>query len=396
MKIFNDQIIQSCRQAGFTSIQIVLLTVAGIIVLSGVLGGVFYFSKPSSEIISGKCGDGICDPGEEIRHNFCLADCENKTEEIKKDIPYYFIAIHNEPFHGTENQELLIGESYDVLKKMIEKADQYNIKLTLMFSVPWAEYVSQSNERIKDLESWKKSGHEIAAHHHGLGHGNWDGYTDSSQKEAILKRQKMAKNPEPYLGNLNEYVNKLKTINSDIKSGCVNDEDDKKELPDQIIYDTCSGFANYGEVGTREGDNVAGTKGVNEYISVGVWNGITRKWLTHFQANSKEREPKAENVFGAMKADVYGVVFHSIDKEKQYYDMYLEFLHSQDSRGEKSKTVGQIIEQKLLPEKTLSSDLINKEYGPVLNNINNKCGDGVCDALEKANSNLCPGDCYGY
>lgn len=27
--------------------------------------------------------------------------------------------------------------------------------------------------------------------------------------------------------------------------------------------------------------------------------------------------------------------------------------------------------------------------------LNNKCGDGICDALEKANPNLCPKDCQG-
>ena len=51
-------------------------------------------------------------------------------------IPYYFIAIHNEPYHVSGGEKKL-AEEYNTLKRMVAKADQYNIKLTLMFTVQW-------------------------------------------------------------------------------------------------------------------------------------------------------------------------------------------------------------------------------------------------------------------
>lgn len=342
------------NKSGFTLIQVIFSILAGVVLFGGIVLGVPYLSKQKNT-----------DP---------------------KEIPYYFIAIHNEPYHGERNQALSLESSYETLKKMIEKADQYDMKLTLMFTAQWVDYIAASEERMQDLEFWKKSGHEIGAHHHGLGHGNWDGYTDHIREETAQKRKMKVKNIEPYLGDLDDYSEKIKILNPDIKSGCMNDEDDKRELPDQMVYDTCSGFANYGETGVREGDNVGGTKGINEFISVGAWNGITRKWLTHFQANNEERELKAEKVFSSMKSGVYGAVFHSMDMEKRSFDSYLEFLHTQDPKGEKSKTVNEIIEQGLLPEKKLTEDSLKS-------NGNKKCGDNICDNIEKTNPDLCPKDC---
>lgn len=127
--------------------------------------------------------------------------------ETKGDMPYYFIAIHNEPIHGSPNQQEAIAQSYQILKEMVKKADEYNIKLTLMFTPQWADYISESSERMAELELWKKQGHEIAAHHHGLYHGNWDGYTDYTKEEAETQRMKQGKAPpEEYLGTFNDYI----------------------------------------------------------------------------------------------------------------------------------------------------------------------------------------------
>lgn len=315
--------------------------------------------------------------------------------ETKGDMPYYFIAIHNEPYHSEPESRKKIEQSYAILKEMVKKADEYHIKLTLMFTPQWADYISESPERMADLESWKKHGHEIAAHHHSIYHGNWDGYTDYTKEEAFAQRIKQGKTPEEYLGTFNDYINKLKKINPDIHSGCVNEEHDKAEMPEKIIYGTCSGFANYGEPGKRQSDTPNPDKGKNEFITVGNYKGIQREWLTHYQANTKEREPKAEETFNSMSSGVYGAVFHSGEGEKPYFETFLTFLHSKDPEGRKSKTVSEIIEEKLIPKKTIPEELVNAEY-PSLSSAagkNGKCGDGICDEPEKANPNLCPTDC---
>ena len=281
-------------------------------------------------------------------------------EPTTDNIPYYFIAIHNEPCHFPGGEKRL-AQDYNTLRAMIAKADQYDIKLTLMFTAQWADYISESSQRMAELESWKKQGHEIAAHHHSIYHGNWDGYTDYSKEEAEAQRRKQGFEPEEYLGTLEDYINKLKKLNPDIESGCANEEHDKKEMPEAIIYGTCSGFANCGEVGRRLSDTAPG-KGKNEYILTGAVNDILRKWLTHYQITTPERQKSAQTVFCSMDSSyVYGVVTHSASgvQEQEYYN-FLEFLHSEDPEGNKSRTVSEIIEQQLLSEKTISSDLLNQ------------------------------------
>ncbi len=164
------------------------------------------------------------------------------------------------------------------------------------------------------------------------------------------------KEVEEYLGRLEDYIQKIKKLNSDVNSGCVNDEADKNEMPDEIIYDTCSGFANFGDVGTKLGDGNA-KKGKNEFITVGNWKGIQRKWLTHYQIY---RDVEAgESMFNSMSSGVYGVVTHSSPSEAEALYEFFEFLHSKDPDAVKSKTVSEIIEQGLLPEKNIPDELIN-------------------------------------
>lgn len=314
------------------------------------------------------------------------------NSEAKRNIPYYFIAIHNEPHNSEPGSREKIDQGYATLKEMVRKANEYNIKLTLMFTPQWADYISENSERMAELESWKKHGHEIAAHHHSIYHGNWDGYTDYTKKEAETQRIKQGKTPEEYLGTFNDYIDKLKKLNQNIHSGCVNEEHDKAEMPDEIIYGTCSGFANYGEPGRRESDAQNLDKGKNEFITVGNYKGIQRKWLTHYQTNNEVET--AKKVVASMKGGVWGSVFHSNKRESVSFYAFLEFLHSIDSAGAKSKTVSQIIDQKLIPEKIISDDLLNEKSTIIGQpSSSGKCGDGICDEKEKANPDLCPKDC---
>jgi len=287
--------------------------------------------------------------------------CEAPDEDLDRSgsgssTPYYFIAIHNEPFHDQGGEQILAHE-YSTLKEMVQQADQYHTKLTLMFTAQWSDYILKDAGRKADLAGWESSGHEIAAHHHSIYHGNWDGYTEYSRSEAEAQRMKQGKNPaETYLGTLKDYMSKLLRINPQMISGCVNDEVDKRAMPDEIVYDTCSGYANYGEPGRRESDATSAKKGQNDYVTVGTYNSIKRRWLT-------------------------------------YYD-FLAFLHGLDPTGARSRTVAEVIDFALLTEKSISDTLVNSKYsGQGKQPPNEKCGDGACDALEQANPKLCPTDC---
>lgn len=173
-----------------------------------------------------------------------------REKQTSDEIPYYFIAIHNEPAHDAPNSRYLIEEHHNILREMVEKANEYNIKLTLMISAQVADYIAEDPGRLAELKTWESQGHEIAAHHHSIYHGNWDGYTAYTEEEAIAERLNYVDVPETYLGTMVDYISHVKKVNPNVNSGCMNAEKAKMDFPDEIIYDTCSGYANSGEPGT--------------------------------------------------------------------------------------------------------------------------------------------------
>lgn len=320
--------------------------------------------------------------------------------DIQEDIPYYFLAVHHEPHHVEDGPTEVFDIEYVVTERMIAKADEYNIKLTLMFNPQWAEYLTESKDRLDALEQWKDTGHEIAIHHHSIFHGNWNGYTDFPQ-EKILKERKskvdigLIKQSENYLGTLDDMLEILRTINTGINSACFNTESAEMFLPAGVIYDTCSGYANYGEPGRRINDSVTPMKGVNEYITTSVVNGEKKYWLTHYQTTKLESVRRAKEIFLTLGSNkVYGSVNHNSKREEEAFMKYLEFLHSQDPKGKMSRTLTEVIESKLIPEKEINlNEIIKKEREAVINAGNAKCGDGICDIFEQANPRVCVRDC---
>lgn len=184
------------------------------------------------------------------------------------NIPKYFIAIHNEPFHDEYKRDERLAAAYQTLKEMIKKADEYNIKYTLMFTAQWSDYISESEERTKELASWKTNWHEISAHHHDTWHGNWDWYASISEQEALDIRKDKGKN-ESYKWTIQDYYKDLTKIDKEIKSGCLNEEWNKDALPNEILYATCAGFLNSWEVGQRISDTEP-KKAINDYITVEI------------------------------------------------------------------------------------------------------------------------------
>lgn len=318
---------------------------------------------------------------------FTISGCGPESAAIDEGGVYYFVAIHNEPHHGQVEGEQGIAADYQVLQQMVQRADGYGVRLTLMFTAQWADYISKSSSRLSEVRRWKQRGHEIAAHHHGIYHGNWDGYTDHGSEEAIAQRKKQGKQPEPYLGTLADYIKRLDQLDPDIVSGCLNDERDKTALPDEIRYDTCSGLANFGSPGQRLDDATDPAKGRNEFVTTGVVNGIERRWLAHYQICRDEQEAEAPPELDAMTVGVYGVVTHSIADQAEPLYRFLEHLHALDPGGARSRTVRGIIEEGLLPEQSVSAAALEASSPAAL------CGDGVCDAKEQADPGLCPGDC---
>ncbi len=283
---------------------------------------------------------------------------EDQTKE--PDIAMYFIVIHNEPLPDPAFSELTLEKSYETLVEIVSQADQYNQKLTLMFTAQWVDGVFSNSSRKAQLETWKANGHEIAAHHHEITHSLWDGYTNTSREKALSTRTTIRSDGfiETYLGTMRDYINKLKTLNPDIQSGCLNGDTDPNVLVDEIIYSTCTDFGNSGTSGQRVRDRDP-KKGINEFVGVGTINGIERRYLSHAQVSNSDLRAQAEEIYESLDADVaYGVVAHSIEEnlgtgdleEAQNLMEFMKFLHEKDPNGLRSRTVSGLIQSNALPE----------------------------------------------
>jgi hypothetical protein len=298
-----------------------------------------------------KCSTGKWLIDETINGNLyqcCSGYCINPKVGGEDSIQPYFIAIHSEPAAISET-------NYKVLKEFVARANTYNIKLTLMFSNTWADYVAASPARMAELREWERQGHEIAGHHHSIYHGAWDGYTNVTEEEAIAQRIKQGIiPPEPYLGTLDDFMDKIRQINPNMNSGCMNDEESMKDLPNEIIYDTCSGFYNFGEPG-REYYAADSELAKNEYVSVGLIGGIERKWLTHGQITDAAKQQAVKEIFETAKSGVLGAVIHATRGKNQDQLLldFLDFIHEKDPTGAKSMTLTEIIESEMLPEEEI-------------------------------------------
>ncbi len=326
-----------------------------------------------------------------------VEEVEISTPE-SSETPYYFIAIHNEPWHEpshTHGGEARIAEEYAVLEQIVARADEYNIKLTLMLSAQWSDYIVD-NGKLEDISAWESNGHEIALHHHSIYHGNWDGYTNYPEDTAVQKRieKKGPANYEAYLGTLDDLMGKVNRLNPAMNSGCTNAESDTFSMPDEIVYDTCSGYANFGKARRLpDGDP---EKGRNDYVLSFDVNGIQRYWLAHYQLYQGSDE--AKEVFDKLDGNqAYGGVIHSFEDQAEYLYDFMEFLHEKDPTAERSKTVSEIIEQGLLPINTMSGgssassgDMVcTQEYRPVCGAVEVTCVAAPCDPIERTFGNMC-------
>lgn len=322
---------------------------------------------------------------QEVEH-FDIIPEEIRTDGTQMAIPHYFIAIHNEPLPGQ------IETLYPVLASMVEEATSYNVKLTIMLTPQWAEFITSDSEKLDELHRWKSFGHEIAAHHHSIYHGRWDGYTNYSQARAFSQRAACGRSPpEQYLGTLDDdYRETLLNLDPHIVTCCCNDEADKNTLPDFILYDTCSGFSNNIEPWQRQSDTEA-EKGINNFVATGTWNSIERKWLTHYQAYRDTTAAIA--TFDSMDSGLYGAVFHSNPEDADALSQFLALLHERDPEGSHSMTVREAIESGTLPQKQIPDSLLQEIQIPERCDGTGLCGDGLCDSTEQANPDLCPEDC---
>ena len=88
--------------------------------------------------------------------------------------PYVLTAIHCDPHMAQQSH-------WNALAQLVSDANERRIKLTIEMTAQWALLVRADPLKIAALQTWADQGHEIAAHHHQLGHAVWDGYSNLPQ-----------------------------------------------------------------------------------------------------------------------------------------------------------------------------------------------------------------------
>ena len=352
----------------------------------------------------------------------------------------YFIAVLNGAYNY-KGGEAQLEESYKALQGMVKLADAQNVRLTLLFSAQYAVYIASDPARRAELEGWKKSRHEIGAYHQGPDTRAWDGYSDLPEEE--LKRSgKQDKEGVPVKGH-GEYLEALGRLEPGIKSGCMTDGTDKRFVEAAPAYEICGGAGWLAGGGGIEKTEVkgAGDKGINEFLFLSGGGEKAKKRLSSFQPSDKAGIAAAKASFSGMPLGVYGASFKSSPSEFGAFYSWLAFLRSVDPQGLRSRTVSAVVDGKLLVEKEIKPapaaaktekkaarqkpevpkleapepqaqeqviprlQPLPSKYGKVGTLVPERflrrkkpgkggyCGDGICDAFERAHPGRCPGEC---
>ncbi|MCX5785484.1 MAG: hypothetical protein NTX59_07330 [Elusimicrobia bacterium] len=340
--------------------------------------------------------------------------------------PYYFIEVQNGAYNFKGGMEQL-EDSHKVLREMVKLADARHVRLTLMFSAQYADYISSDPVRLTELESWKQTGHEIGAFHQGPDTKAWDGYCDLTG-EALELERKRAKTTE-HAGTHLDYFAALSRLAAEIKTGCMMDKVDKKFLAAAPEYEACPGpdmkMAGAGKAGKV-------FEGVNEFLASAGGPGKGKKRLSCSHPADKAGIEASKKAFSGMESGAYCASFKSSPSEFGAFYAWLGFLKDLDPEGLRSRTVAGIVEEKILPEKKAMAgpkkpDVgVEKPYKPALPEDQRTqiprlkpihfsqadivpsirrirwtrpvrqhgyCGDGICDAFERAHPGRCPQDC---
>ena len=117
-----------------------------------------------------------------------FAAIESELARAARAEPVAFVAVHMEA--QDNNGDLAYQRRYwPTLGRLVRFADRHGVKLTLQFNPQWATYILSDTSRLQVLRRWEGNGHEIALHHHGPGHDDWNGYTNDTSMHNDPKYQ---------------------------------------------------------------------------------------------------------------------------------------------------------------------------------------------------------------
>ena len=203
-----------------------------------------------------------------------------------------FIAVHMEVGGTPKDLDYQEG-NWPVLIELVELANKYDHKLTLQFNPQWASYILEEQSRLSLLRAWELDGHEIALHHHGPSHGDWNGYTNVDEK----------KDDPRYIGTISEMMTLMKQLPASglILNGGITNED--TDWPEGIIYDTNGGRSKNDLLSKPETVNFSGYDVMQLTYRVATKNGAD---LTEIEKGYNSAKP----------GEIMGLVFHAYNYDR--------------------------------------------------------------------------------
>ncbi len=242
--------------------------------------------------------------------------------------------------------------------KLVQVADKYKFKLSLALNPQWAEFILKDEQKIKGLKTWINNGHELAFHHHGINHIDWNGYSNRAQNKHFNKKNLNSRfteklNSTDYRGTVKEGFGQLKKLalkidsSYKIKTGCITDTAIDK--PDDIFILT-------------KGSLVFDKDFISKPTAVKLPNREKIYWLNHYQLRSNFNTGRNPNLYSenqnmektkeelnkikknynkANHDEIVGIVFHLFDyyRAPQIYTSLFKYIASKKQKVETIKTV---------------------------------------------------------
>lgn len=254
-----------------------------------------------------------------------------------------FFAVHLEVGHGPLQYPDYQRRFWPDLVKLVERADRYDAKLTILFQTQWAEYVLKDPEKMEKVRKWQEEGHEVGLHYHTVFHKGWNGFTNRTD-------EKYTQDPR-YRGDVDQMIAPVKELAGPygLVTACVGPDGpergakrpgtiDEIDFPEEILYDV---------------DGILPPDALQEPFRF-QFKGRERYQLG--QALLAKRGPwrKGTDVLGVLKRryeeagpnQVFGVATHgnNFSESSDDIESWFEFIRE---KGTKIETVRQIMDRYL-------------------------------------------------
>ena len=244
------------------------------------------------------------------------------TPAVAQTPPETFFAVHCEPNNASDF-------NFRHLEDLVADAEDRNIRLSLEFGVTWAQMILQNPIQLGKVRVWQQAGHAVGAHHHGVNHPYWDGYTDLPP--ALVSR------PEPVLGTMRDFKAIIDPLvgPGGLQYGGL--QDSEYEWPWGVPWQTDGG---------RDPSNAVSVRELRVRNKYGVWH-VDHAYLADpiMLADLQALHDTTSS------PNVFGVVTHVVAYAATpwIFDAWFDFLEAKDPLGVFHKTVPELLGSERTP-----------------------------------------------